>query len=189
MSYCKMKNARRGRRKGQSLIEFVCAATLVIPITLLAMDSFLILYGMQLNEDTCREAARTAASGDPRLAFIRASQIVSKVSQQSPDTFSLTLEAIDTSVTKSQLQMKSPFGGEVTGSVDITTAVDVKPLMLGWFLGKDMRVHLEATEEVPTTYVLPNALETSQSQDQTLCNASQNQAVTLCNATLNWTHQ
>jgi len=163
-----MKKFIGKRKKGQSLIEFVLATTLVIPITLLGMDSFLILYGLQLNADTCREAARTASSGDPRLAFIRASQIVSKVSKQSPETFSLTLEAIDTNVSKSQLEALSPYGGEVTGVVDITTAVDVKPLILGWFFGKEMRVHMEATQVVPSTYVLPNVLErASQPQDLT----------------------
>lgn len=158
----------RRAKKGQSLIEFVMATTVVIPVALLGIDSFLILYGMQLNEAICREAARSASSGDPRVALLRACQVVSKASARGQGTFILTLVGAATSVRKSQLDALAPYGGQVSGVVDITTAVDVKPVVLSLFLGKQKCLRIEATEEVPCTYVLPNVLERSiQTQNPT----------------------
>jgi len=166
-----MKGAIRQRRltargtSGQSLLEFVIAVTAVIPIALLGMDSFLILYGLQINHDTCREAARSASSGDPRLAFIRASQVVARTRFGGAHVH-VTLEKMKTSISKEQLESMAPFGGEVSGLVDITTTVHVKPLILGWFMGKELCVHMDSSQEVPITYVLPNQLEKASQQEQ-----------------------
>jgi len=149
----------RRQKKGQSLIEFVLATTVVIPIVMLSIDSFLILYGMQLNQAICRDAARAAAGGDPRLVLARASQIVSQASANGQGTFSLSLVAAGTTITRSQLEAVRPYGGQISGVVDVTTAVEVKPILLGWFLGGQKCLHITATEKVPSTYSLPNVLE------------------------------
>jgi hypothetical protein len=149
---------------GQSLIEFVIAVTAVIPIALLGMDSLLILYGLQLNHDTCREAARSASSGDPRLALIRASQVVARA--RAGAHVCVTLEQVNTSVSKEQLESMAPYGGEVNGLVDITTTVQVKPFILGWFMGRELCLHMDSSQEVPITYVLPNQLEKASQPEQ-----------------------
>jgi len=160
--------------KGQSLIEFAVATTLVIPILGLGIDSFLILAGMQFNESTCREAARSASVGDPRLALLRAAQVVSRASEEGSGTFTLSLVNAQTTVRKSQLQALTPCGGQVTGVINVTTAIRVKPLLLGWFLGKQKRAYLETTEEMPVTYVMPNALQKSGTdEDETTLAVSQ----------------
>jgi len=136
---------------------------------MLSIDSFLILYGMQLHQAICRDAARSASSGDPRLVMARASQIVSQAPANSQGTFSLSLVAAGTTITRSQLEALKPYGGQISGVVDVTTAVEVKPLLLGWFLGGQTRLHMTATEEVPSTYSLPNVLEKiSSAQDYTV---------------------
>ena len=147
----------RRRKKGQSLIEFVMATTLVIPVLLLFIDSFLMFYGMQLNQSICTEAVRSAACGDPRYVLLRAFRIVSNAPVNKQGTFKMSLVAAGTSVRKSDLESLEPYGGPVSGTVDVTTAVEVRPLLLGWFLGNHKSLRLQTSEEMPCMYVVPNA--------------------------------
>jgi hypothetical protein len=134
------------------------STVLVVPIILLFIDSFLILHAVQLNDSTCREAARLASNGDPRLALVRAQRVVDGRNNQGP--FSLQLVAAGTTVTRSQLEGLAQYGGEVSGTVNVTTEIDVKPLLISHFVpGQVLRFYANA--EIPSTYVLPSAWETS----------------------------
>ena len=158
----------RSSTKAQSLIEFVLATTVVIPILLLAIDSFLILSAMQLNDATCKEAARQASIGDPRWALARAQQIVDGTLNSGESRFSLHLVAAKTTVEKSQLEALSPYGGNAPGLINVTTEVEVKPLVLHWFLGEQARLRFQTTSEIPSTYVFPNVWANACQDPQTL---------------------
>jgi len=150
-----MRSRGAKRRGGQSLIEFVMSTTLAVPVILLFVDAFVVLHGIELNNSTCFEAARLASSGDPRLTVARASQIVAGKLAAASGPYSLELRAARTTVTQSQLDSMQPYGGQLSGSVKVTTQIEVKSLFLGWFLG-GQPVHFVSTQEFPTTYVVPN---------------------------------
>src|SRR5277367_5236312 len=100
----------RRTRKGQSLIEFVLATLIVVPVMMLFIDSFLIVYAIQLNDLTCFEAARLASNGEPRLSLVRASQLVNDRCARGHSPFSLELVSAGTSITKSQIDAMKPYG-------------------------------------------------------------------------------
>ncbi len=143
------------------MIELVLAIATVMPIILLSIDSFLIVYAMQVNNGICKEAARLAASGDPRWALARAQQIVDGAMTDSHTQFSLRLLAAGTTVKQGQLEALAPYGGHVPGLINVTTEVEVRPLTLRWFLGGQTGLRFQATSEVPSTYVFPSVWESS----------------------------
>ncbi len=150
---------KRRSSKGQSLVEFAIAATALIPIVLLGRDAFLMIYAIQLNDSTCKEAARLASSGDPELAYARAQRSLESKKGSNPWSCVPQLVAAQASVKKSQLEELSPYGGSVIGVVDVTTDTEVTPLVIGWFLGNKRRLSFQCTQELPITYVLPNILD------------------------------
>jgi hypothetical protein len=145
--------------RGHAFIEFVISATVIVPVMLLLIDSFLIVSATELNDGACKEAARLASSGDPRLAEARAYQIVSQRLTSDQQTYSLHLVAATTSITDSEMNALLPYGGSLSGTVDVTTEIEVKPFILCWFLGGPRFLHLRANQVVPITYVIPNACQ------------------------------
>jgi hypothetical protein len=137
----------------------------MIPIVLLFIDSFFILYALQLNDMACMESARLAASGDPRLAFVRAEQVVDGSIAHNHGPFSLQLLEARSTVDNSELAGLALYGGLVSGEIDVTTEITVRPLVLQWFLGGEKCLRFQATHELPCTYVLPSAGDPVLKQD------------------------
>jgi len=150
----------RRAKRGFSLIEFVLSTIVVIPVTLIIIDFFLIICAIHLNDTECKEAARLASNGDPRLTFARADRGVSPISMNDRCPLSLRLVAARTTITQSQLEALEPYGGQVSGAVDVTTEASVRPLILHLFLGGKTILSFRAHQEIPSTYVMPNVLET-----------------------------
>jgi hypothetical protein len=149
------------RRKGQYLVEFTVVSAAFVPIFMLFADSYSIFSALHLNETACRNAARIAASGEPRLVLARAYQTVEDASANLNGETSITLVSAGTTVSKPQLDKLCPFGGQTMGTVTVTTAVKTKLLLLGWFLGPQRELRLLKTIAVPSTYIVPNALQRS----------------------------
>ena len=145
---------------GHAFIEFAISATLIIPVVMLFIDSFLILSAMQINDLACAEAARLASTGDPRLVEARAYQIISQTVAPGQGTYSLRLLTATTTVQESQMQALLPFGGPISGTVSVSTEIEVNPFILGWFVGGQMPIHFRAQQIVPTTYVMPSGRQT-----------------------------
>jgi len=151
--------------KGQSLVEFVFSTMAMIPIVLLFVDTFLISYALQLNDTACMESARLAASGEPRLAYIRAEQVVARSIANNHGPFSLQLLEARSTVNESQLAPLALYGGPVSGDIDVTTQITVRPLIIQWFLGGQKCLSFQTTHELPCTYVLPGAGDPVLTQD------------------------
>lgn len=168
------KAKSRGSTKGHSLIEFVLATIIVIPIVLLFIDCYLVLGAIHINDMKCREAARLVASGDPRQAVVRAFQIVAESPETSPQSkfpkasslssssdslgqqrYSMRLVAAESNVTPAQIEALAPYGGQVAGIATVSTEIEVKPFILNCLLaGEPLR--FRTTQAFPCTYVVPN---------------------------------
>jgi hypothetical protein len=160
MNHKKLQKRQR-RAQGHSLMELVVAVMLLVPIILLAVDSFLVLSAIQLNDRTCKEAARVASSGDPRLAADRAEEVISWQMPNPGGPYSIRLVQATSSVKRSQIEELFPYGGQVAGVVDVTTEVAVKPFFASWIPGSKDLLCFQSNQEVPITYVVPNVAETS----------------------------
>lgn len=151
----------RRSRKAQSLVEFVISTTIIIPIAVLSIDAFYVLYAIQLNNTTCREAARVASNGDPRLVLARAQQIVDGALKSNDGPISLELVEAGTTVKKTDLDELLPYGGQVSGVVEVATEVTIKPLVFAWLKPGQSTLRLVTRQENPITYVVPNLAENS----------------------------
>ena len=156
------------RASGQSMIEFVMAALMLVPFVFVFADAATLLYAKQLNEKTCVEAARLSSTGTPSLVEPRAEQIVSEAQEKMLNGISMRLVTAETTVKQPAIDALSPYGGEVAGTVTITTETEVTPTFircfLRCFLGKDPRLIFRATHQVPCTYSLPSAQDNALSQ-------------------------
>jgi hypothetical protein len=101
---------------------------------------------------------RLASSGDPELALIRAQQSIEATMRNNHAPCYSQLVSAETSVKQSQIEALLPYGGQVAGVVDITTDVEVTPLVLGWCLGNKRQLSFRSRQELPITYVVPNVL-------------------------------
>ncbi len=147
------------RCRGQSLIEFVLAAVMITPFVLLFADSSLLLYAKHLNDTTCDEAARIGSTGDPKLVFARALQIVTESQSTTPPSVYLRLVRAQSTITQSAIDALQPYGGQVRGTVEVTTEVAVTPSFIRCFLGKDSRLLFKADQQYPSTYSVPSAFD------------------------------
>jgi hypothetical protein len=132
---------------------------MLIPVVLLACDSFLVLSAIQLNDRTCKEAARIASNGDPRKAPDRAEEVLAWDMPNPGGPYAIRLVQASTNVKRSQVEDLFPYGGQVNGVVDVTTEVSVRPFCLSWILGKTKSLYFQSKEELPVTYVVPNQAE------------------------------
>jgi hypothetical protein len=153
------------KASGQSMIEFVMATLMLTPFVLVFADAATLLYAKQLNEKTCMEAARLASTGTPKLLMSRATEIVSEAQGKALAGISLQLVAAETTVKQSAVDALNPYGGEVSGTVSITTETSVTPTFIRCFLGKDPGLIFRATQQVPCTYSLPSAQDNALSQN------------------------
>jgi len=148
------------RAKGQSIIEFAIATTVLIPVGFLFIDAIMIACAVQVNDRTCSEAARLASAGDPALTFARAQQIVAQTVIEKHSPYALRLIAAETTVKDSQLAALSPYGGQVSGTVKVTTEIAIKPLVLSWLTGSRLdQLRFQTNQSFPCTYMVPNVLE------------------------------
>jgi len=150
--------AKIGRkRKGQSLIELAVGLMALIPIVLVIFDLAVIVIGVQINDSTCREAARVAASGDPTDAQARAAAVVARANQRAQGMLSnFVLVNVNNTVTAAQMQALQPYGGPVQGTVTVQTEVDIRPFVVQFaYSGKSPLTFL-SQQSFPFTYVVPN---------------------------------
>jgi len=141
-------------RKGQSLVEMCAGLLIAIPILLLIVQTVEAFIGFQVNEKTCREAARVAANGDPASAEQRAQSIVSKANEEkSWIVADLHLNSVKSMANPMNVQLSK--GSIPFGSVEVETAVEIKPIFLSQFVPKNRFCVFVARQSFPYTYVLP----------------------------------
>lgn len=149
-------------RQGSSFIELAVGLLALIPVVLVLFDLCVIVMGVQVNDSTCREAARVAASGNPLDAQSRAQIIVDRANSHASAVVSnFTLARVVSTVTAKDIAALGTFGGPITGSVSVETDVDVHPLVVQLVYTGKSPLHFRSKQTFPFTYVVPNTTPSS----------------------------
>jgi hypothetical protein len=147
------------RKRGQSLVELGAGLLVIIPMILVILDLAVLVIAVQTNDNACREAARIAASGDPNSAQIRAQSVINRANTTSHGIVSnFRLISVDLSPANmaSQVAALQPYGGTITGTVTVTTDVDVRPFVVQWVYSGGQPLTFRSRQSFPFTYVVPN---------------------------------
>ncbi len=152
---------RRGvREKGQSIVELAIGLIALIPIVLVVFDLAVIVIGVQINDSTCREAARVAASGAPKDQASRAKAVVARANARSAgmlSNFKLITDPPISTVTQAQADALNPYGGALNGNVTVQTEVEVRPFVVQAAYNGQSPLKFRSQQSFPITYVVPNS--------------------------------
>lgn len=151
---------RKERRKGQSIVELAVGLIALIPIVLVVFDLAVIVIGVQINDSTCREAARVAASGAPSDQAKRAKAVVARANQRAAgmlSNFVLITDPPQSTVTQAQADALKPYGGALNGTVTVQTEVDIKPFVVQAAYNGQSPLKFRSQQSFPITYVVPNS--------------------------------
>lgn len=148
------------RKNGQSIIELAVGILVLVPIVLVLFDLAVLVLGVQINDSVCRDAARAAASGNPADIKARAQAIVNRVNAQSSGMLSnfVLKDCSTSSVSKQNIDNAKQYGGPVTGTVTVTTQVDIRPFVVTWVYQGGDPLKFNSRQSFPFTYVFPNPL-------------------------------
>lgn len=151
---------RRRKSSGQSTVELVCGLFVLVPLVLVLFDLAVIVIGVQVNDQTCRQAARAAASGDPVSAMQRAQAVVARANQQGSSMLSnFTLITPLTFVPDDVLEETEklvPYGGTVSGTVTVQTEVDIHPFIVPYVYSGGAPLKFRSSQTFPFTHVVKN---------------------------------
>lgn len=157
-----MFGLRRRKSIGQSAVELCTGLIVLVPIILVLFDLAVIVLGVQLNDATCREAARVAALGDPTTCSARALAVINRANNQSSALLSnFQLKNCTSTVTAAQIAAMQPFGGPVSGTVSVTTEVDIRPFVVYLVYTGSSPLHFQSVQTYPFTYTVPNSAPTT----------------------------
>lgn len=151
------------RSLAQSSIELVIGLIFLVPLILAFVDLAAVVLAVQVNDSTCREAARVASIGDPRDWQLRANAVIARANQKGSSmlsNFQLDTPNCMCTISAWQVQQLEPpngYGGTLTGVVKVQTLVRVQPFCVKFFqfnggnplIFKSMQVY-------PITFVVPN---------------------------------
>jgi len=146
------------KRRGQSIIELAVGLIALIPIVLVIFDLAVIVIAVQINDSTCREAARVAASGKPSDQQSRAQAVVNRANAKTAGMLS-NFQLIGTptsTVTQATADALAPYGGSLNGTVTVVTQVDVKPFVVQVVYNGSGPLQFRSQQTFPITYVVPN---------------------------------
>ncbi len=153
-----MLRLRLRKMKGQSAVELCAGLIVIVPIILVLFDLSVIVLGVQLNDSTCREAARVAALGDPTTCSTRAQAVINRANNQRSSMLSnFQLLNCNSSVSAAQIAAMQPYGGPVSGTVSVTTEVDIRPCLVYIVYTGSTPLHFQSVQSYPFTYTVPNS--------------------------------
>jgi len=129
----------------------------LIPLILVLFDLSVIVLGVQLNDATCREAARVAALGDPTSCTTRAQAVINRSNNQGSSMLSnFQLITCSSTVSAADIAAMQPYGGPVSGTVSVTTKVDIRPFVVHLVYTGSSPLHFQSVQTYPFTYTVPN---------------------------------
>lgn len=156
---------RISRQAGQSLTELAAALIVMTPVLLAAIDAGTILMGAAINDSTCRDAARAAASGPPgdqttgtrtvtsdKAPYKRAIAVIKNVYRT--DLPMKIRDNLQISETVKDFPPANLGGGSLDGEVSVQTVIDVYPPFLIHLLVGENGVSLKTKHIVPYTYTI-----------------------------------
>jgi hypothetical protein len=130
---------------------------LVVPIVLVLFDLAVIVMGVQINDSTCREAARMASKGDPTSSTNRATAVINRANNQGSSMLSqFYLISCNNTVTAADVTALQPFGGPVNGTVTVITEVDIRPFVVALVYQGGGPMKFRSSQTYPVTFVVPN---------------------------------
>lgn len=170
------------KKRGQSIVELCVGLMVLVPIVLLVFDLAVIVMAVQVNDSTCREAARVAASGNlgdlgPPASlslnasdiYKRADAVVKRANTQSAGILSnfkllsvttnppeASIAGTITSLTTGPGGPGTGPGGPVTGTVSVVTTVEVRPFLVKYAYSGGAPLVFQSSQSFPFTYVVPN---------------------------------
>ncbi len=148
--------------RGSSFIELATGLLALIPVVLVIFDLCIIVMGVQINDSTCREAARVAASGNPLQAQSRAQAIIDRAnSRASGMVTNFVLANFASTVTAEDVAELGTYGGPVKGTVTIETDVSIHPIVVQLVYTGKSPLHFRSQQSFPFTYVVPNTTPSS----------------------------
>ncbi|HIA55460.1 MAG TPA: pilus assembly protein [Candidatus Melainabacteria bacterium] len=165
------------KKRGQSIVELCVGLMVLVPIVLLVFDLAVIVMAVQVNDSTCREAARVAASGNlgdlgpPKSLplngsdiYKRADAVVKRANTQSAGILSnFKLASVTTTPAEasiaSTITSLGKTGGPVTGTVTVVTTVEVRPFLVKYAYSGGAPLVFQSGQSFPFTYVVPNTAQ------------------------------
>jgi len=157
--YLHRRIANKRSRKAQSLVELCVGLLVLVPIILIFFDLAVIVIGVQVNDQTCKQAARAASSGDPVSANQRAQAIVARANQQGSSmlsNFTLTSTTFNPTTLIADRNNLNPYGGTVSGTVTVNTTVDIRPFLVPYVYSGGAPLTFRSAQTYPFTFVVPN---------------------------------
>lgn len=167
MTNCSRAKLPSRRIVAASLVEVTCGSVVLFLVVIILVDLGLLIYGVSLNDSVCRDAARKSASGNPIQAESRALLLIEQVNSRNGMNSSMVshfrlVPPVKIEITSQPKLRRSSEndelvnpGGLVTGSVTVTTQVEVKPFALQFVLGGNTPLKFQSRQTFPITYVMP----------------------------------
>lgn len=153
---------KRRKTRAQSLVELSVGLIALIPIILVIFDLAIIVIGVQMNDSTCREAARIAASGSPDQATAtqRAQAVINRANNRASGMLSNFVlppgGVVLNGVNPTQQAQALQYGGSVSGTVTVTTQVTIRPFVVQMVYNGSNPLVFQSKQTFPFTYVYPS---------------------------------
>jgi hypothetical protein len=154
---------RRYRQAGQSLIEVTFGLAIMSSIVIVMLDLMAVLYGISINDSACSNAVRAAADGNTKEAKVRAQAMIDQANSSglvSKFSHVTLIPPVNVNITSQPIirpdpetgEMMNP-GGAVTGTVTVSTEVEIKTFVSGLFTKGHMQ--FKSTRSYPIRYIMP----------------------------------
>jgi hypothetical protein len=143
---------------GVSTVELVTGLIVLVPFLLAMFELVVIVIVAQVSDGAAREAARVAASSDPRMAQQRADAVIAQANQTSHmmssqfKMVSFTFTPADTLAQETKL---IPYGGTLNGDVTVMIQCTVKPYLISLVMN-NKPISFNSMKSCPFTYNVPN---------------------------------
>ena len=164
MTICDRTKLPHRQKAASSLVEVTCGSVVFCLVAIILVDLGILIYGVSLNDSVCRDAARKSATGNPVNAESRALFFIDQTNSRNNGLVSRfrLIPPVKTIITsqprlRRNAENDQPVnpGGLITGSVTLTTEVEISPFLLHYLIGQKLPLKLRSTQSFPISYVLP----------------------------------
>lgn len=138
---------------------------MLVPVLLALVDLAVIMYGVQLNNTACRNAAQAVASGDPAEAQYRAETVLNQVNNRTTGELvsHFALDGpVESKIEAAPIPYRDPMtgrtvnpGGLITGTATVITTVEIRPFIVYRIYGGRLPLKFSCRQNVPIRYVVP----------------------------------
>jgi hypothetical protein len=153
------------RQSGHSLVEATFGLIFIVATVISLIDLSIVIYGVSLNETTCRNAASAGAAGDAREAE---SRVRVAIEQSSAIGFGTIISRpqlilpVEVNLTSAPMPRRNPEtdrmynpGGLVIGTITVRTQVEIRPLAIDYILKRREPLVFRSSQSFPMHYNVP----------------------------------